>query len=280
MSNGLSLVGVGLGFGIVHVLTGPDHMSALATICANVSPGKAFLLGIQWGIGHSIGLVLVAVILLAAMAPVDEDEDADDEIDVPENISNVLECFVGIFMILLGLFGCWAAFRKKSKQQYGKEAEDDIFMENNETALDEHAAKPAKSITPFSIIYDDEEEQIVPPGDSPASFSTRTFITICIGIVHGVAGPGGVLGVLPAVSLHNWSLAMIYLMSFCVSSTFTMGTFAALYGVCSTRLGYSISMLGKNGVFYVELFSAFLSILVGILWLILISLGILDDIFP
>jgi len=278
-------VGVGLGFGIVHVLTGPDHMSALATICANVSPGKAFLLGIQWGIGHSIGLVLVAVLLLAAMAPANEDEewsdDTDDEIDVPENISNILESFVGIFMILLGLFGCWSAFRKKSKQQQGMgEFEDDIYMEKNENSLGEHATKPAESITPFSTIYDEEEEVIVSPGGSPASCSTRTFITICIGIVHGVAGPGGVLGVLPAVSLHNWSLAMIYLMSFCVSSTFTMGTFAALYGVCSTRLGYSISMLGKNGVFYVELFSAFLSILVGILWLILISLGILDDIFP
>jgi len=273
MSNALSLIGIGLGFGIVHVLTGPDHMSALATLCANVSPVKAFVLGVQWGIGHSMGLLLVAVLLLAAM-PADNEEELNDdaEIDVPENISNILESFVGIFMILLGVYGCWTAYRKKSKQQQEIEYKDENFMEDGET-------KPARNITPFSIIQDEEEERTASPNDSSSSFcSARTLLTVCIGIVHGVAGPGGVLGVLPAVSLHNWGLAITYLVSFCLSSTLTMGIYASLYGVCSTRVGGCI--MGRNGMFYIEIFSAFLSILVGVLWLILISLGILDEIFP
>ena len=46
--------------GIVHVLTGPDHLSAIATLSANVGhTGAAFGLGVRWGLGHSTGLLLV-----------------------------------------------------------------------------------------------------------------------------------------------------------------------------------------------------------------------------
>lgn len=31
-------------------------------------------------------------------------------------------------------------------------------------------------------------------------------------------GPGGVLGVLPAVELHAWDKALLYLFSFCLTS--------------------------------------------------------------
>jgi hypothetical protein len=68
------IAGLGLGFGVVHVLTGPDHLSALATLSANDT--NAFLLGVQWGIGHSFGLVVVATVLIALSSP---GNDADGE---------------------------------------------------------------------------------------------------------------------------------------------------------------------------------------------------------
>ena len=101
------------------------------------------------------------------------------------------------------------------------------------------------------------------------------------GIVHGLAGPGGVLGVIPAVQLHDARLASLYLATFCASSTVTMGTFALLYG------NGSACMVGGGGggvqgqrEFIIESLSALLSILVGLLWLALLSLGKLDDVFP
>lgn len=52
-------------------------------------------------------------------------------------------------------------------------------------------------------------------------------IALLVGVVHGCAGPGGILGVLPAVALHEWAPAMLYLCSFFLASIVTMGVFAA-----------------------------------------------------
>jgi hypothetical protein len=143
--------------------------------------------------------------------------------------------------------------------------------------------------------------------------STRT-LAVCAGIVHGLAGPGGVLGIIPAVQLHSGKLATIYLTSFCLASTLTMGQFAILYGTCTNRLGAAaaaaagsrqtvqrvqeqqgqgaasmsstaaaVSPVNHSNTqceFLIEVISAFLSILVGITWLTLLSIGKLEDVFP
>mmetsp|Transcript_21974 Transcript_21974/g.51735 ORF Transcript_21974/g.51735 Transcript_21974/m.51735 type:complete len:120 (-) Transcript_21974:43-402(-) len=114
------------------------------------------------------------------------------------------------------------------------------------------------------------------------------------GIVHGLAGPGGVLGVIPAVQMHDARLASIYLFFFCLTSTLTMGLFASLYGTCSSRLAgprnagddqvqldpHSTVETSSARAFWIEALSASLSIVVGILWLGLLSVGKLEDVFP
>jgi len=52
------LVGVGGSLGIVHVLTGPDHVAALTQISCGTRL-KGFWLGVRWGFGHSLGLLLM-----------------------------------------------------------------------------------------------------------------------------------------------------------------------------------------------------------------------------
>ena len=60
---------------------------------------------------------------------------------------------------------------------------------------------------------------------------------VAIGVVHGAAGPGAVLGVLPAVALRRSSLVFGYFAGFCVATVATMGAFAASYGEVTSRLG-------------------------------------------
>jgi hypothetical protein len=104
-------------------------------------------------------------------------------------------------------------------------------------------------------------------------------LAVVTGIFHGVAGPGGVLGVLPAVQLQDAWLACIYLVTFCVTSTFVMGGFAAFYGSLSRWLAGGDGNNEGDRVFMVEIGSASLSICVGFVWLALLSLGKLDEVF-
>jgi len=115
-----------------------------------------------------------------------------------------------------------------------------------------------------------------------AEHCTPGMLSVVAGIVHGVAGPGGVLGVIPAVQLRDAKLASVYLGTFCVTSILVMGCFAAFYGTFSEWLA-GAGTGGRRGrasrVFVVEFGSAFLSIAVGIVWLVLLSIGMLDEVF-
>ena len=102
----------------------------------------------------------------------------------------------------------------------------------------------------------------------------QRVVAFGVGIVHGIAGPGGILGVLPAVQLHSWAKATLYLGTFCFASTLIMGVFAALYGEATSRIGSA-----KKCEFRLELFSASLSIIVGVLWIALIVAGKLNVVF-
>ena len=50
-----SLCVTGASLGMLHVLAGPDHLSALAALSVGNS-WRALTLGVRWGIGHSTGI--------------------------------------------------------------------------------------------------------------------------------------------------------------------------------------------------------------------------------
>jgi len=349
-------VAIGMGMGVVHVLTGPDHLSALATLSANVGNFRAFQYGVRWGVGHSIGLVLVGSIFIVVSSK-GGDEDEDDSIVIPEVVESVCETFVGIFMLLLGIYGIVKAIKKKFSDGLDEEMQRammntsmfDENMSNHSTLSKSHKTMSTSrsnssfratverrvggtanatfdkrsafgnrstSLSKMSGRNDTSPTELRPSviDDEPLEFTmgnnpslsisghskssefgidtdhghdhdhlpnmqdgkTKQMLSVCIGIVHGVAGPGGVLGVIPAVQLHDAFLSTLYLGTFCVTSTLTMGCYAALYGSCTAKISASSSKFE----FFMELFSACLSIFVGIVWLTLIHLGILHDIFP
>jgi len=105
--------------------------------------------------------------------------------------------------------------------------------------------------------------------------TTQRIISFSIGLLHGVAGPGGILGVLPAVEMQNWRYSFIYLGAFILSSTLSMGTFAALYGELTKRVGATAESVELG----LSVFSAALSIIVGTVWLVLSLLGKLEGLF-
>ena len=81
--------------GILHVLTGPDHLSALATLSANTYNLEAFWYGVRWGIGHSFGLILVGSVLIMLDSLNRKNDNDDDPIGISEYFQNVCESLVG-----------------------------------------------------------------------------------------------------------------------------------------------------------------------------------------
>lgn len=89
----------GLTVGLIHVIAGPDHLSAIAPI-ASVERRRVWAIGLRWGLGHSLGVVLVGMIagLLAHVALVDP-------------LSNTSERLVGVMLLIIGAWGMWKLSR-------------------------------------------------------------------------------------------------------------------------------------------------------------------------
>jgi hypothetical protein len=290
-----ALLVTGIALGVLHVLTGPDHLSAIATLSVNVSCCTAFGLGVRWGIGHSTGLLVVGIILISLS------DASKDTLEVPKQLTTVFESFVGIFMILLGSYGFTRAIRRQSE---GSTREEDtlLALDSRPTERTSLSSGDVEDDAELNLrrIADEEPKQGLSDGEPipriprleidfghdhfhrkikyctflVSKLSTNTM-ALMVGIVHGFAGPGGVLGVIPAVQIRDAKLSTLYLGTFCVASTLTMGCFASLYGVVSSWVGM------KNGwEFRIECASAFMSVMVGITWLILLANGMLDVVFP
>jgi len=105
-----------------------------------------------------------------------------------------------------------------------------------------------------------------------------------IGFVHGLAGPSGILAVLPAVVLEDAARSMAYLVAFFVASTACMVSFAAAFGAASdsaTRAGFGDGARHSDTparvAMALHLFAGCASIAIGTAWVALSSLGRLGD---
>jgi hypothetical protein len=88
----------GLSAGIIHALSGPDHLSAVAPLVIN-ERSRRWRMGLFWGLGHSLGVWLIGLIalLLRGFLPLDA-------------LSSWSERLVGVVLIGVGLWGLRRAF--------------------------------------------------------------------------------------------------------------------------------------------------------------------------
>jgi len=262
-----SLIASGIGMGFAHVLSGPDHMSALATLSAG-SGWRAFAYGVQWGGGHSIGLMLMTFLLI--------------EFDVDlEKVAPYAEGVVGVVMLLLGLSALRRANatrgdssraaeeaklqlrqRRKARARAGKGRDEEAGggADSDEDEVSALLDNPA----PGRHGHGSAARNYVANNTSPA---TQRMVALVVGIVHGVAGPGAILGVLPAIQLHDGAKATVYLGTFCITSILVMGAFAACYGELTVRLG------GQGTQHVLLWISGGISVAVGLLWLLILASG-------
>jgi hypothetical protein len=87
----------GVAAGLLHVFAGPDHLAAVAPLAAG-GDRRQWRTGLQWGIGHTAGVVLIAALLLLL----------SDQLPL-DAISGYSERIVGVALIAVGAWGVWKA---------------------------------------------------------------------------------------------------------------------------------------------------------------------------
>lgn len=88
----------GLFAGALHVVSGPDHLAAIAPFSAT-GKKRAARIGLRWGIGHSGGVILVGLVALLFR----------DTFNVIA-FSSAAEWLVGVTLIAIGLWGLRQAY--------------------------------------------------------------------------------------------------------------------------------------------------------------------------
>ena len=76
---------------VAHVVTGPDHLAAVTPLAID-SRKKSWMIGFSWGLGHTIGMLLIGFlfILFKQYLPI-------------EAISKHSDTVIGVLLIGIGL---------------------------------------------------------------------------------------------------------------------------------------------------------------------------------
>src|ERR687885_2155 len=83
--------GLGSLLGVRHALE-PDHLAAVSTLVSRGQNGyRAALLGVCWGVGHTLSLLIVGATLLLL------------RYELPPATSDMFELLVAVMLVLLGI---------------------------------------------------------------------------------------------------------------------------------------------------------------------------------
>lgn len=251
----------GVAMGTLHVVTGADHISAVASLAVGNSPSRAFALGARWGAGHSVGLLCVFLVLLALRVETDE--------AFMRVASRWMGLCVGAFMVALGVYGV------REVDQRLRDAE--VADGGGEDGRDEERARlfAARKETPPAL--DDDEKRLNEKNEKNktggSSFLTG-WLAVLAGVVHGAAGPGAILGVLPAMALRDEPLVLGYFCGFVGATVVAMGAFAAGWGAGTRALGRRGGARVARGL---AMCSSVLCVVVGVAWAALSVTGVETD---
>lgn len=189
----------GLVAGAAHVLTGPDHLAAVAPL-AVARPRAAAAVGARWGLGHGLGVGILGALGLAFRHAVDLDA-----------WSAFAEATVGFLLIAIGLW----AWRRAARVV--------VHAHPHPDGADAHDHLHAHvGLTPAEHTHDPHRE--------------HTHAPLWIGALHGAAGAGHLFGVLPALALPPADAAA-YLIAYLIAAIASMSAFAALLGLLARRSG-------------------------------------------
>lgn len=225
---------------MAHVVTGPDHLAAVTPLAID-SRKKSWVVGFSWGLGHTIGMLLIGLlfILFKELLPFEE-------------ISKRSETIIGI--LLIGI-GSWAVLRIYIRHRHRNRPHPHF---HSKPFLYAHIHKHTHDKTAVPVQDHGHEHQ--PNG----TIRQNAFTAFTIGIVHGFAGFSHLVALLPSLALPTIWASVIYIVAFASGTIVAMMFFAFLLGLVAFQ-----SVVKDKQVFlkWFTLCGALLAISIGILWI-------------
>jgi ABC-type nickel/cobalt efflux system permease component RcnA len=235
----LTVVFAGVLAGVLHVISGPDHLAAVAPLAA-ADRTRAWRQGLMWGIGHSSGTWVLAAVALAFREALNVDA-----------ISTWSERLVGLVLIAIGIWSLQRALRTRvhiHAHTHDGSTHVHAHTHDTETSHPPHAAQPHNPHSRASHSH---------------TGHSHTHGALGVGTIHGLAGTSHLLGVLPALALPTRTGAVSYVVAFGVGSIIAMTLFAAAVGVLASRSG----RLGPRAGQYFVVAASILAMCVGVYWI-------------
>ncbi|MBM3847755.1 MAG: hydantoin utilization protein A [Verrucomicrobia bacterium] len=215
----------GLAAGALHVMSGPDHLAAVAPLATH-SPWRAWKYGVRWGLGHSGGVAVAGVILLALR----------DSVNV-ESVSGWAELTVGLALIAVGIWSLRRAFSRRLHSH--------PHAHGAETHLHFHAHSAETS-----------------HGRGEMGSHHHNHAATGLGALHGLAGSSHLFALLPAMALPQRLDGVVYLAGYSVGTIIAMALFA--HGV--SRIASVALNSGTEAYRWTLGISASLTLVIGIWW--------------
>lgn len=228
----LTILGLSFLLGVRHA-TDADHIVAITTIITRQKKGilSTALIGILWGLGHSITVTLVAIPIILY------------SVTVPPGLGLFLELIVGLMLIVLGVLNLSGISLRVSHSLtpatiHKHTHEDKKGKKHSHIHL--HAVIPLR-------------ERLHHPGLFQA---VRPLV---VGLVHGLAGSAAI-ALLILSTIHNPALSVFYLF------VFHTGIIAGMV-IITLGIGTSLIMLKRKSAalnHYLIIISGMFSILFGL----------------
>jgi len=184
---------------MLHVIAGPDHLAAV-TPFAIESKKKAWKVGLFWGLGHLLGMLLIGVLFLffKELIPI-------------EKISEHSELFVGIILIGLGL---WIFFKIFKVEKYHKHT----HVHGNNPLIHKH-----------EHTHNGEHTH----NHTHPKLKQGNIVSLSVGFVHGLAGVAHFLLFLPVIGFSSTFDSLKYILGFAIGTLIAMISFAIVIGKIS-----------------------------------------------
>ncbi len=239
MTSVLLILGIGFFLGMRHA-TDPDHVVAISTIVSREkSIPRAGLIGILWGVGHTITILVVgAAIILFGFA-------------IPPRLGLALEFSVALMLILLGILNLTGAMHWLSHKLSPTHPQPSPAQEHKHSHLHLHGGK--LHIHPHSHEHASQHhaQEIDPPHWLRAPFAKlgwfHSLRPLLIGIVHGLAGSAAVaLLVLGTIRSPRW--AVFYLLIFGLGTIVGMMLMTLAFAVPMTVAGNRFAWMSRGMV--------------------------------